>query len=159
LPSRPGSESLYDAGRPADRDLVDTRGVAKPEMQLQRIMTAKAGRRDELAHLHDYPAADASPHCHSCTNSRTVRPCADELNAKPAPRRRIVPVDVIFLERTLDPSRFVRVHRSALVNLSRVREVVDGRWGDAVAVLRDGTRVRVSRTRREVLMAALGGKR
>jgi hypothetical protein len=63
------------------------------------------------------------------------------------------------LERTLDPSRFVRVHRSALVNLSRVREVVDGRWGDAVAVLRDGTRVRVSRTRRELLMAALGGKR
>jgi hypothetical protein len=32
---------------------------------------------------------------------------------------------------------------------------VDGRWGDAVAVLRDGTRVRVSRTRREVLMSAL----
>jgi LytTr DNA-binding domain len=59
------------------------------------------------------------------------------------------------LERTLDPARFVRVHRSALVNLSRVREVVDGRWGDAVAVLRDGTRVRVSRTRREALMSAL----
>jgi two-component system, LytTR family, response regulator len=56
----------------------------------------------------------------------------------------------------LDPSRFARVHRSALVNLSRVREVVDGRWGDAVAVLRDGTRVRVSRTRRDVLMSALG---
>lgn len=60
------------------------------------------------------------------------------------------------LERTLDPSRFVRVHRSALVNLSRVREVVDGRWGNATAVLRDGTRVRVSRTRREALLAALG---
>lgn len=59
------------------------------------------------------------------------------------------------LERILDPDRFVRVHRSALVNLSRVREVQEGRWGDAVAVLRDGTRVRVSRTRREALMSAL----
>ena len=59
------------------------------------------------------------------------------------------------LERMLDPSRFVRVHRSALVNLARVREVEDGRWGDAVAVLRDGTRVRVSRTRRAALMSAL----
>jgi two-component system LytT family response regulator len=59
------------------------------------------------------------------------------------------------LERILDPARFVRVHRSALVNLARVREVEDGRWGDAVAVLRDGTRVRVSRTRREALMSAL----
>jgi hypothetical protein len=59
------------------------------------------------------------------------------------------------LERILDPSRFVRVHRSALVNLACVRAVEDGRWGDAVAVLRDGTRVRVSRTRREALMSAL----
>ena len=62
------------------------------------------------------------------------------------------------LERMLDPARFVRVHRSALVNLERVREVEEGRWGDAVAVLRDGTRVRVSRTRREALMSALGAK-
>lgn len=62
------------------------------------------------------------------------------------------------LEGALDPSHFVRVHRSAIVNLSRVREVVDGRWGDAVAVLRDGTRVRVSRTRREALISALGRK-
>ncbi len=60
------------------------------------------------------------------------------------------------LEGMLDPARFVRVHRSALVNLGRVREIEDARWGDAVAVLRDGTRVRVSRTRRAALMAALG---
>jgi hypothetical protein len=59
------------------------------------------------------------------------------------------------LERILDPARFVRVHRSALVNLERVHAVEEGRWGDAVAVLRDGTRVRVSRTRRDALMSAL----
>jgi LytTr DNA-binding domain-containing protein len=75
------------------------------------------------------------------------------------PRRHLTDDRLHALERTLDPSRFVRVHRSALVNLSRVREVVDGRWGDAVAVLRDGTRVRVSRTRRDVLMSVLGGRR
>jgi hypothetical protein len=70
-------------------------------------------------------------------------------------RRHLTDDRLHALERMLDPSRFVRVHRSALVNLSRVREVVDGRWGDGVAVLRDGTRVRVSRTRRDVLMSAL----
>ena len=73
-------------------------------------------------------------------------------------RRHLTDDRLRALEQTLDPSRFVRVHRSALVNLSRVREVKDGRWGDAVAVLHNGTRVRVSRTRREMLMAALGGK-
>jgi alkylhydroperoxidase/carboxymuconolactone decarboxylase family protein YurZ len=70
-------------------------------------------------------------------------------------RRHLTDDRLHALERILDPSRFVRVHRSALVNLSRVREVATGRWGDAVAVLRDGTRVRVSRTRREMLMSAL----
>jgi two-component system, LytTR family, response regulator len=70
-------------------------------------------------------------------------------------RRHLTDDRLHALEQMLDPSRFVRVHRSALVNLSRVRQVVDGRWGDAVAVLRDGTRVRVSRTRRGVLMSAL----
>jgi len=80
-------------------------------------------------------------------------------------RRHLSDDRLYALERMLDPSRFVRVHRSALVNLSRVREVVDGRWGDAVAVLRDGTRVRVSRTRRAALVDALrcreagGGRR
>jgi DNA-binding LytR/AlgR family response regulator len=70
-------------------------------------------------------------------------------------RRHLTDDRLQALERTLDPTRFVRVHRSALVNLSRVREVTDGRSGDAVAVLRDGTRVRVSRTRREAFMSAL----
>jgi DNA-binding LytR/AlgR family response regulator len=75
------------------------------------------------------------------------------------PRQHLTDDRLRALERTLDPSCFVRVHRSALVNLARVREVVDGRWGNAVAVLHNGTRVRVSRTRRDVLMAALDGKR
>ena len=53
----------------------------------------------------------------------------------------------------LDPGRFARVHRSTIVNLDRVREVQPWFHGDAVAILRDGTRVQVSRTYRD----ALGG--
>jgi two-component system LytT family response regulator len=52
------------------------------------------------------------------------------------------------LERRLDPARFFRVHRSAIVNLERVREIHPLFRGDAELVLRDGTRVRLSRTRR-----------
>ena len=53
----------------------------------------------------------------------------------------------------LDPSRFARVHRSTIVNLDRVREMQPWFHGDAIAILRDGTRLQVSRTYRE----ALGG--
>jgi two-component system LytT family response regulator len=45
------------------------------------------------------------------------------------------------LEQALSPEQFVRVSRSAIVNLSSVREMQ--RWfrGNFVVVLRDGTRV------------------
>ena len=55
----------------------------------------------------------------------------------------------------LDPSRFTRVHRSTIVNLDRVRELQPWFHGDAIAILRDGTKIQVSRTYRESL-ATLG---
>jgi len=50
------------------------------------------------------------------------------------------------LETRLDPARFVRLHRAAMVQLDRVREL----RGDE-AILRDGQRIPVSRRRRAVL--------
>lgn len=52
------------------------------------------------------------------------------------------------LARRLDPGRFFRVHRSAIVNLSRVREIHPLFRGDCELVLSSGARVRLSRTRR-----------
>jgi two-component system LytT family response regulator len=60
------------------------------------------------------------------------------------------------LEARLDPRRFVRIHRSAIVNLASVRELQPLFHGDYVVILRDGTRLRLSRTRREKLEAMLG---
>jgi two-component system, LytTR family, response regulator len=52
------------------------------------------------------------------------------------------------LEATLDARTFVRVHRGAIVNIDRVREVRSLLHGDSELVLRDGTLIRLSRTRR-----------
>jgi len=52
------------------------------------------------------------------------------------------------LEASLDASRFVRVHRQAIVNIDRVREVHALFRGDSTLVLAGGTQVRLSRTRR-----------
>lgn len=46
----------------------------------------------------------------------------------------------------LDPARFVRIHRSTAVNVDRVVEVQSWFGGDSVALLEDGTQLRVSRT-------------
>lgn len=52
----------------------------------------------------------------------------------------------------LDPGVFVRIHRSTVVNLDRVREIKPWFAGRYVTVLRDGERLRVSRTYRDALL-------
>lgn len=49
------------------------------------------------------------------------------------------------LEQSLDPSVFVRIHRSAMVNMSRVREVEPHLGHDHLVRLANGVRVRMSR--------------
>jgi two-component system LytT family response regulator len=50
------------------------------------------------------------------------------------------------LEERLDPNRFVRVHRSAMVAVDRIRSVETTSHGDARIVLKNGTSVAASRT-------------
>jgi two-component system LytT family response regulator len=60
------------------------------------------------------------------------------------------------LEARLDPRRFFRVHRSAIVNLARIKELHPYFHGECVVVLHDGARLKLSRGRREQLHALLG---
>jgi two-component system, LytTR family, response regulator len=60
------------------------------------------------------------------------------------------------LEEALDPHQFVRIHRSAIVNIDLVSELRQDAHGDYIAVLRDGTEVRVGRRFRARLQARLG---
>jgi len=53
------------------------------------------------------------------------------------------------LEKALDPEVFFRVHRSAIVNLARIREIHPMFRGDSMLVLSDGSRVKLSRSRRD----------
>lgn len=52
----------------------------------------------------------------------------------------------------LDPSRFVRIHRSAAVNLDRVREVQPWLNGEYIVILHSGEKLRVGRTWRDDLL-------
>jgi two-component system LytT family response regulator len=59
------------------------------------------------------------------------------------------------LEEQLDPERFVRIHRSTIVNLDRVQEMQPWFHGAFVVLLVDGTELRLSRSRREHLQTRL----
>lgn len=52
-------------------------------------------------------------------------------------------------ERQLDPVHFARIHRRYIVNLDRVVEIQPWFAGDAVVILKDGTKLRMSRGHRE----------
>ncbi len=56
----------------------------------------------------------------------------------------------------LDPAGFFRVSRSAIVNLDRIREIQPFSRGSQIVIMKDGTRVTLSRTRREALVRLLG---
>ena len=60
------------------------------------------------------------------------------------------------LEEQLDPARFIRVHRSTILNVDRVREIQPMFKGEHVVLTTDGTRFSLSRKYRTVLEARLG---
>jgi len=60
------------------------------------------------------------------------------------------------LEAALDPQRFVRIHRSVIVNLERVAKIEPYAKDSRVAVLSDGSQLPVSRTGYERLRTLLG---
>jgi two-component system LytT family response regulator len=60
------------------------------------------------------------------------------------------------LEAALDPQRFVRIHRTVVVNLERVAKIEPYAKDSRVAVLTDGSQLPVSRTGYERLRSLLG---
>ena len=73
------------------------------------------------------------------------------------PRTHLLRETLAGLADRLDPARFVRIHRSALVHVDRVRDVRLTAAGDARVFLRDGTELRASRRYWKDLEARLGG--
>lgn len=107
---------------------------------LTRI-TVRVAQRMQIVRVADIDWIEAADYCarlHVGTNSYVVR------------------VSLGALERLLDPTLFVRVHRSAIINLERMKEIISDDSGDGLIVLSDGARVRLARSRRAAVDRLLG---
>lgn len=60
------------------------------------------------------------------------------------------------LEERLDPKRFIRVHRSAIVRVDLIETLFRAEGGDYALQLKGGVKIKVSRSRVEELQARLG---
>ena len=135
-----------------DERFHDVLGRAKEQVRQRRLGASRAqpapparlevrlGNRIAFVRIDDVDwveAADYYARLHVGAASHLVRETMQELEAR------------------LDARRFVRVHRSAIVNVERVRELRTVAAGRHEVVLRDGTRLPLSRSRRELVARAL----
>ncbi len=60
------------------------------------------------------------------------------------------------MEARLNPEKFVRIHRSTIVNLERIKELEPMFHGDYMVALQDGTKLTLSRSYRQKLQELLG---
>jgi two-component system LytT family response regulator len=115
-------------------------GAVPQRTYLTRI-TVRVAQRVQVVRVADIDWIEAADYCarlHAGTSTHVVR------------------VSLGTLERLLDPATFVRVHRSAIINLERLKEIVSDSSGDGTIVLADGTRVRLARSRRAAVDRLLG---
>jgi two-component system LytT family response regulator len=61
------------------------------------------------------------------------------------------------LEEELDPRLFVRIHRSAIVNIKFVQKLVSHISGEYHLILTNGTELKVSRSHRDNVKAMING--
>ena len=60
------------------------------------------------------------------------------------------------MEQKLDTGRFIRIHRSFLVNVEHIRRVAPALYGDHTVFMSDGSKLRLSRSYRSQLKALTG---
>ena len=60
------------------------------------------------------------------------------------------------MEQQLDPSRFARIHRTVIVNVASIAEIQPWFSGDAIVILRDGNKLRLSRHYRGAIESTFG---
>ena len=112
-----------------------------PRQDYLTRITVRTAQRIQVVRVGDIDWIEAADYCARLHAGQAVH---------------VVRVSLGALERLLDPATFVRVHRSAIVNVDRLKEIVTDSSGDGVIALADGTKVRLARSRRAAVDRLLG---
>jgi two-component system LytT family response regulator len=121
-------------------DPVELAAAARPEQFLQRIV------------VKDGPAVHVIP-----VEKLDYAEAQDDYVALRSEKKTYLKQQTISsLETMLDPARFIRIHRSHIVNLERVAKIEAYTKDSKIAVLRDGTQLPVSRAGYARLKTLLG---
>jgi two-component system LytT family response regulator len=78
------------------------------------------------------------------------------VNVHTAQKSHLLRESISGLEAQLDPKEFIRIHRSTIVNLRRIKELQPWSHGEYHVILHDGTELMLSRNYRDNLQNVLG---
>lgn len=158
----------------------DERFFAVLSRAKSRIMQTRLSRLSEqllglVAHFRGaspevVPPADATPPAHLTrllvkSGGKTILLKVEDIDWIEAsdyysslhvgPRTHLLRETMASLEKRLDPRQFLRIHRSAIVNLDRVARLQPLDHGEYQVVLQDGTELKLSRGQKEKLNTLL----
>jgi len=129
------------AAVPAMRAAMETMPgmVTRPAMPVLRLMVKTAGRINFLRTEDiDYVEADR-----------------DYVRIHNGAKKHLLREKISRLEQTLPGNRFLRIHRSTIVNIDRIKEMQPLCNGEYSVILHDGTRLTLSRSFRERVFSRL----
>ena len=104
--------------------------IASPRSYLKRLAVRLAGKT-EFVDVEDVDWIEAAENYAEVHAGRATH---------------LVHVTMNTLEKSLDPENFVRIHRSLIVNLGRIKHLQPDAHGEYVITLRDGVRLQSGRT-------------
>ncbi|WP_394820541.1 LytR/AlgR family response regulator transcription factor [Pendulispora albinea] len=107
-------------------------------------LAIRLGNRSSIIEVRDIDWIEADDYCCSIHVGAETHVMRESLRA---------------LEGRLNPLEFVRIHRSAIVNVRRIREVHGTAGGEAMVVLHTGIQIPVSRRKRAELERRIGRPR
>lgn len=165
---KPFDDERFEQAFARARRLIELEEVGRATRKLLSLLGSRAPEGERG------PAAGASP--------APPQPYLERLAVEMRGQVRVVPVDSIdyieasgpyaeihvgdktyvirermqTLEDRLDPRRFFRIHRSAIVRIDRIETLLRSSGGDYAVRLKGGAKLSVSRSRREELEEKLG---
>jgi|SRR5215471_6191631 len=111
--------------------------IASPQRYLKRLAVRSAGKT-VFVDVEDIDWMEAAENYVQLHTSRT---------------RHLLHVPMNTLERSLDPETFLRIHRSIIVNVGRIKELQPGPHGEYLIILHNEVRLRSGRSYNEKLKA------
>lgn len=139
---KPIDDTRFDEALARARKRLHPEARATPSQgPYARCFTARLGHRDVVVRAADVEWIEAS---------------GDYVGLHVGERTHLVRETMQQIERVLDPTRFIRIHRSTIVRVDRVAELEALSNRDCLVRLRDGTLVRASRSYVDGLKGALG---